>query len=159
MPLALTIAPMVAEDLPEVMEIERVVFPSPWSSGLFLHELKIPFSRLRVARTANGARTLLGYVCWWVVGDEVHLLNLAVRPDCRRGGIGRQLVQLVLDDAVAHDAASISLEVRRENRAALCLYERMGFTERGVRKDYYGRGEHAIIMTRDLRSGPPRPVS
>jgi ribosomal-protein-alanine acetyltransferase len=94
-----------------------------------------------------------------VVGDEVHLLNVAVHPDYRRSGAGRQLVQLVLDDAVAQGAASVSLEVRRENHGARRLYERMGFTERGVRKDYYGRGEDAIIMTRDLGSGPTCLVS
>ncbi len=153
MPAALTVEPMTAADLPQIMEIERLVFPQPWTPGLFLHELKIPFSRSRVVRAANGDRALLGYVCWWVVGDEVHILNLAVHPERQRGGIGRRLVHLVLDDAVQQRAASVSLEVRRDNSAALDLYRSLGFSQSGLRRNYYGRGEDAIIMIRHL--APP----
>ena len=144
---------MVAADLPEVMEIERLAFPNPWSRGLFLHELKLSFSRLHLARSANGARRLLGYVCWWVVGDEVHILNLAVHPDVRQRGTGRTLVQRVLDDAAVHRAVSVSLEVRRDNAPAAALYRSMGFAEVGVRSNYYGQGEDAIIMERRLPPG------
>lgn len=144
------ILPMAAEDLTEVMEIERLVFPKPWSPGLFLHELRIPFSRTRVARTIEEGQRLIGYVCWWVVGDEVHILNIAVHPDVRRCGVGRELVELVLADARAQHVASVSLEVRRDNQAALELYRSLGFSESGVRRNYYGRGEDALIMTRLL---------
>jgi ribosomal-protein-alanine N-acetyltransferase len=139
---------MVAADLPHVLEIERLAFPKPWTPGLFLHELKLDFSRLLLARTNNGARRLLGYVCWWMVGDEVHILNLAVHPDARRSGTGRALVQRVVDDATAHGAVSVSLEVGRSNQAAAALYCSMGFTQAGVRRNYYGEGEDAIIMER-----------
>jgi [ribosomal protein S18]-alanine N-acetyltransferase len=142
--------PMVAADLPHVLEIERLVFPNPWTPGLFLHELKLAFSRLVLARTNNGARRVLGYVCWWVVGDEVHILNLAVHPDARRSGTGRALVQRVVDDAAAHAAVSVSLEVGRGNEAAAALYRSMGFTQTGVRRNYYGEGKDAIIMERRL---------
>jgi ribosomal-protein-alanine N-acetyltransferase len=148
---ALTFAQMVAADLPQVMELERLAFrQQPWTPGLFLHELKLPFSRLQLARTANGDHRLLGYVCWWVIGDEVHILNLAVRPDARRGGTGRALVQRVLDDAVACAAHSVSLEVRPENEAALALYRSLDFSQIGRRRNYYGPGEDAIIMERRL---------
>ena len=152
-PPALVFEPMVAADLPQVLEIERLAFAKPWTAGLFLHELKLSFSRLQLARTANGDRRLLGYVCWWVIGDEVHILNLAVRPDARRGGTGRALVQRVLDDAVASAAGSVSLEVRPENEAALALYRSLGFSQIGRRRNYYGPGEDAIIMERRLGSG------
>ena len=147
---ALVFYPMVAADLPQVMELERLAFPKPWTPGLFLHELKLSFSRLHLARTANGTRRLLGYVCWWLVGDEVHILNLAVHPEARRHGTGRALVQRVLDDAAAHRAASVSLEVRHDNTGALALYRDMGFSEIGLRRNYYGHGEDAIIMERRL---------
>jgi ribosomal-protein-alanine N-acetyltransferase len=149
MPPALEFAPMVAADLPQVMEIERLSFASdPWTPGLFLHELKLDFSRLHLARTADAARQLVGYACWWLVGDEVHILNLAVHPRARGTGAGRALVQRILDDAVGHGAASVSLEVRPENAAALGLYRAMGFSQIGLRKNYYGRGEDAVIMER-----------
>jgi len=148
---ALVFEQMVAADLPQVMEIERLAFPKPWTPGLFLHELKLSFSRLHLARAGHGGRRLLGYACWWLIGDEVHILNLAVHPEARRGGTGRALVQRILDDAGAHDVASVSLEVRTDNAAAAALYRSMGFTAAGVRRNYYGQGEDAIIMTRQLR--------
>ncbi|MGH7787807.1 MAG: ribosomal protein S18-alanine N-acetyltransferase [Candidatus Binatia bacterium] len=157
-PAALVFTQMVAADLPQVMEIERLAFPQPWTPGLFLHELKLSFSRLHLARTANGGRDLLGYVCWWLVGDEVHILNLAVHPDARRGGTGRALVQRVIDDATAHGAVSVSLEVRRENEAAAVLYRSLGFHPAGLRKNYYGQGEDAVIMTKDLPSAASPPA-
>ena len=149
MPPALEFAPMVAADLPQVMEVERLSFASdPWTPGLFLHELKLDFSRLHLARTADAARRLVGYACWWLVGDEVHILNLAVHPEARGTGAGRALVQRILDDAIGHGATSVSLEVRPENAAALGLYRAMGFDQIGLRKNYYGRGEDAVIMER-----------
>ena len=139
---------MGREDLDAVMEIERRSFPQPWSPGLFLHELKVPFSKTILARTPNGANDLLGYVCRWLVGDEVHILNLAVRPDRRSGGVGRALVELIVQEADERGASMITLEVRRENAAAIALYRSFGFTERGVRRNYYGLGHDAIIMSR-----------
>ena len=144
---------MVAADLPQVMELERLSFDKPWTPGLFLHELKLSFSRLHLARTSNGSRRLVGYVCWWVVGEEVHILNLAVHPSSRRSGTGRALVQRVLNDAATHRAASVSLEVRHDNQAALRLYGGMGFTASGLRRNYYGQGEDAVIMERRLGLG------
>jgi ribosomal-protein-alanine N-acetyltransferase len=150
---------MTAGDLGEVMEIERLAFDSPWTTGLFLHELKLPFSRLVVARTSNGNRKLIGYACWWRVGDEVHIHNLAVHPDYRRSGVGRALVQLLLDEAVKNHVQSVSLEVRHDNAAARGLYRSFGFTERGVRKHYYGRGEDAVVMTRELARPDPGSIA
>jgi [ribosomal protein S18]-alanine N-acetyltransferase len=156
---ALVFEQMLAADLPQVMEIERLAFPNPWTPGLFLHELKLSFSRLHLARSNNGKRHLLGYVCWWLVGDEVHILNLAVHPDARRSGTGRALIQRVLDDAAAHHAASVSLEVRRDNEPAAGLYGSMGFRAAGVRRNYYGPGEDAIIMERRLAPAANDPPS
>jgi len=139
---------MRPEDLDAVMEIERRSFPEPWSPGLFLHELKVPFSKTLLAYGENGSTDLAGYVCRWLVGDEVHILNLAVCPTRRNCGVGRALVQAVLQEADTKGAAVVTLEVRRENSAAMALYRGLGFSERGVRKNYYGRGKDALIMSR-----------
>ncbi|MEO8603535.1 MAG: ribosomal protein S18-alanine N-acetyltransferase [bacterium] len=151
MAAALVFEPMVAADLPQVMELERLSFPvQPWTPGLFLHELKLDFSRLELARSGDAARRLIGYACWWLVGEEIHILNLAVHPDVRRSGAGRALVQRVLDDAAAQGATSVSLEVRHDNAAGAALYRALGFTQIGLRKHYYGHGVNALIMERKL---------
>ena len=144
----ITFSTMGVEDLDAVMEIERCSFPEPWTPGLFLHELKVPFSKTVLARTANGSHALAGYICRWLVGDEVHILNLAVHPNYRERRLGRTLVELVLDEAEQHHARLITLEVRRENTAATALYRSLGFSERGVRRNYYGSGHDALIMSR-----------
>ena len=102
-------SPMETGDLDAVLEIERRSFPTPWSAGLFLHELKIPFSKTTLARLTNGTTRVVGYVCRWLVGDEVHILNLAVDPDLRRAGIGRALVDLVLAEAATAGVRSVTL--------------------------------------------------
>jgi ribosomal-protein-alanine N-acetyltransferase len=115
---------------------------------LFLHELKVPFSRTTLIRAGNGTRTTLGYVCRWLVGDEAQILNLAVHPDHRGRGMGRQLVEFVIAEAEAAGIGTVTLEVGRENEAARSLYRRLGFVDTGVRRDYYGHGGDAIIMSR-----------
>jgi len=142
---------MRAEDLDAVMEVERSCFADPWSPGLFLHELKIPFSRIVLVRWRSASGELLGYLCRWLVGDEVHILNIAVRPEWRGRGIGRALVELLLREADERGATMITLEVRRGNAEAIGLYGSYGFRETGVRRNYYGRGDDALIMTRTLR--------
>ncbi len=82
----------------------------------------------------------------------MHILNLAVHPDRRQMGIGRALVETVVREADAHGARIVTLEVRRENAAAIALYRALGFTECGVRRHYYGRGHDALIMSRARRA-------
>jgi ribosomal-protein-alanine N-acetyltransferase len=146
---SLCFTPMHSADIDAVMEIERRSFPEPWTPGLFLHELKIPFSKTILAR--RGAE-IVGYICRWLVGDEVHILNLAVRPEARGGGIGRALVSLVMAEAEQVAARVVTLEVRRENDGAIALYRTFGFTQRGIRRNYYARGQDALVMSRELRA-------
>jgi len=146
----LSIEPMSGEDVPEVLGIERSVFRYPWTKGMFLHELKIPFSRSCVVRLCDGSHKLAGYVCWWGVGDEAEILNLAVDPTCRRLGIARALLDRVKSDARARGATAVHLEVERDNTAARRLYESLGFSESGLRRNYYAPGVDALTMTRRL---------
>jgi ribosomal-protein-alanine N-acetyltransferase len=140
-------SPMTVADLDEVMEIERRSFPAPWSRGLFLHELKVPFSTTILARADEDPHLLLGYVCWWLVGDEIQILNVAVDPAQRQQGAGRTLVALVMQEAAEKPVRTVTLEVRRDNAAAIALYRSFGFAETGARRHYYGRGEDALVMT------------
>lgn len=139
---------MVPEDLAEITRIERSCFPKPWSESVFTQELNNPVSRIWVAR--SGGKRILGYICRWLVGAEVHILNLAVDPQARRRGIGRRLLSRVLREARLQGASMVWLEVRRGNSAAYWLYRRAGFVEVGERRNYYGRGEDAVVMRLDL---------
>ena len=144
--------PMRGADLAAVMEIERHSFATPWTTGLFLHEMAVEFSRQVVARRRRGGR-IVGYACWWVVAGEVHVLTVAVHPRFRLRGVGRALVRHLLDDGAAAGATVAGLEVRADNRAAIALYAACGFAPVGERRDYYGAGEHAVLMDCSLPAG------
>jgi ribosomal-protein-alanine N-acetyltransferase len=142
---------MRVEDLPAVIAIEQASFPSPWTAALFLHELGVSFSRVVLARAEDAPDAeILGYSCRWIVADEVHVMNVATAPEHRRHGVATALLAEVLREAEAMHMASVTLEVRRSNAPARALYSSLGFEEAGVRRDYYGRGEDALIMRRML---------
>ncbi len=134
-------------DLPAIMEIERLAFAQPWSLDSFERELSLPFSRLIVASPmARGASPLAGYLCRWLVADECHILNVAVRPGMRRRGIAERMMSDAITEAKAKNAQVVTLEVRRSNLAARRLYRKFAFEERRLRIGYYGSGEDAIVM-------------
>ncbi len=135
---------MVPSDLPEVVAIERASFPNPWTGPLFLQELQVGFSRTIVARAADGA--IAGYLCRWLVADEIHVLNVAVAPSARGQGLGAALMRHVLAEASTCRVTAVTLEVRRSNTAGRRLYDAFGFEEVGSRPNYYGRGEDALIL-------------
>ena len=123
---SLSLDRMRPEDLDEVLAIERASFSMPWSRGAFLYEMQQNrVARCLVARD-EGMR-VAGYLCLWEVSDEIHIANVAVRPDSRRQGIARSLLRTVLDDARARRFKLVVLEVRPSNRHAVTLYESFGF--------------------------------
>ena len=149
-----TFSDMQPQDLRQVLEIERCSFDNPWTSALFLQELRIPFSRILVVRPAGGPHEpIVGYLCRWFVADEIHVLNVAVHPQYRRLGLGAVLLGEAMREARSGQAEAVTLEVRRSNEAAQRLYAGFGFEEVGVRRNYYGRGEDALIMRLPLRRG------
>jgi ribosomal-protein-alanine N-acetyltransferase len=96
-------------------------------------------------------RQLAGFLCRWLVADECHILNVAVHPELRRGGIAMALMAEAIDEAKAKNIRLVTLEVRRSNVAARSLYRKLNFEERRLRTNYYGPGEDAIVM--ELRLG------
>lgn len=140
---------MVRVDLDSVLAIERASFPTPWSRGAFLYELE----QNRVARcwVARVSREVVGYLCLWEVGSELHVTNLAVHPAWRQRGVARTLLGAILEDARRRRLTLAVLEVRPTNWEARGLYERFGFRVVGRRKGYYpDTGEDALIMQADL---------
>lgn len=108
-------------------------------------ELTRPWAHLRAAHDAAGALT--GYLIFWHVVDELHLLNVVVDPRARRAGIGRALMGDLLTYAKEHSIARVLLEVRVSNAPAIAMYRGYGFTEFNTRERYYSDGEDALEMS------------
>lgn len=139
-------------DLDEVLEIERASFFTPWSKELFKQELSLPQARSFVA--VDSMDGILGYLCFWIVADEVHILNLAVHPEYRRRGIATLLLEYSIDYSGKEGAREITLEVRRSNYKAIGLYRNFQFRPQGIRRGYYSdTGEDAVIMSRKVGEG------
>lgn len=158
MPMAIQIRDASADDLPRIIEIEQAAFPTPWSIASFERELTLPFSRIIVALSGDlgdapaadplppDRETIVGFLCRWLIADECHVLNIAVRPDQRRNGVATQLISAAIAEARDSGAEVVTLEVRRSNLAARQLYRKFDFEERRLRRHYYGPGEDAIVM-------------
>lgn len=138
-------------DLPAMHRIERAGHLYPWSERVFM-------DCIRSGYYLDGAMQddhLLGFAVVMPILNEWHILNLCVDPTVHRRGVGRYLMNYVLDQAVKSDIASLWLEVRIGNTAARRLYETLGFEQVGLRKGYYpakeGR-EDALVLTRVLVS-------
>lgn len=150
--VSLFIERMHASDLDEVLPIERASFTMPWSRGAFLYEME----QNQVARcfVLREAGRLVGYICLWEVADELHVTNIAVRPDARRRGFGRTLLGRTLEDARGRGLRLVVLEVRPSNIEARSLYESFGFRVVGRRRGYYyDTGEDALVMEATLGKG------
>ncbi|HEY2106849.1 MAG TPA: ribosomal protein S18-alanine N-acetyltransferase [Candidatus Binataceae bacterium] len=135
-------------DLPRVLDIERLSFAQPWSLASFRREISLSFSRvmLAVMDEGEGGVGIAGYLCRWLVAGESHILNVATHPDFRHLGVGTALMAAAVSEAYARKASLMILEVRRSNLEARRLYRRFGFEERRLRRNYYGPGEDALVM-------------
>ena len=144
---------MLSNDIPEVMEIERASFSSPWSEGMFRKELLSPISYSLVALIDDEMRSgeVAGYINFWIVADEIHLNNVAVKKNMKRKGIATSLLQAMFGTGRQADAPRATLEVRVSNSAAIALYNKFKFVVKGIRPRYYNdTQEDALIMWADI---------
>ncbi|MCK4951131.1 MAG: ribosomal protein S18-alanine N-acetyltransferase [Gammaproteobacteria bacterium] len=141
--------PMREEDLDAVMEIEKAVYPSPWTVGIFRDCMRVGYYCQVLER--NGLLEAYGALSHGA--GEAHILNLCVHPKSQRQGLGRIMLKNLIDAAKRLSAEIVLLEVRPSNKVAVRLYLSMGFNEAGCRKDYYphekGR-EDALIFAMNL---------
>jgi ribosomal-protein-alanine N-acetyltransferase len=156
---------MLVGDIPQVVAIDRLSFPLPWSESTYRREISDnanshflvawrpgragpPARGLKALLRRDPPRQVLGYIGFWHVVDEAHISTLAVRPDVRRQGVGDCLLRGMLDKARALGARMATLEVRVSNLDAQRLYARHGFIEVGRRKAYYrDNQEDALLLT------------
>ena len=138
------------DDLDAIMQIESTIYSHPWTRGNFSDSLNSGYS----AWVLKADQKMIGYALLMMVLDEAHLLNLSVAKQQQKQGLGRYLLQHMLQIAKNHKAANMFLEVRPSNISAIALYEKLGFCEIAVRRGYYsadpakfksGR-EDAILM-------------
>ncbi|MGN8888738.1 ribosomal protein S18-alanine N-acetyltransferase [Blautia sp. HCP28S3_G10] len=142
----MTFREMLVEDLDQVVEIENSLFSVPWSKeGFFTFLIKDESMFFVVEEKGK----ILGYCSMQIVLDEGDILNVAVRRERQKEGIGYFLVDSMLMMAEARGVRTVHLEVREGNDTARRLYQRLGFTEDGLRKNYYTNPlENAVLMTR-----------
>ena len=147
------IVPMKPGDLDEIMEIEKVSFRAPWSRQVFVEELEREWAHVDVLRPRAAPSKVIAFVNYWLVRDEVHVLNVATHPEARRQGHAARLIEHVIAFAHRQKCRYLTLEVRRSNQPAIRLYRKYGFRPVGIRPNYYGEdNEDAIVMLLELEA-------
>jgi [ribosomal protein S18]-alanine N-acetyltransferase len=141
-------------DVDAIMGIESLSFSTPWPRSAFVGEIKAhSWSHVFVAELGD---TIVGFMIYWTVVGEIHLLNLAVHPSMRTKGIGTLMVERLIANAREQAQQEIILERRESNHTARRLYERFGFRNVTRRKGYYAdNGEDAIVMNLTLEDSDP----
>lgn len=139
------IEPMQQKDIDSVVNISILSFPSPWSKESFENELtNNKYARYLVAHKDG---VVVGYGGMWIILDESHVTNIAVHPEYRGIGIGKAILDAMINVCKTNSIPSITLEVRVSNKIAQNMYEEFGFKNEGIRKKYYhDTGEDGIIM-------------
>ena len=149
------VEPATVEALQDILQIEEACFSAPWTRKMLEAELSgNPFAHFLLAKVVTpgeaGSVPIVGYVCFWIVFEELRLMNLAVIGSMRRKGIARALVIQALDVGVAQAAMRAILEVRASNHAAHALYRSLGFRDVTTRPTYYINPiEDALLMDLD----------
>lgn len=138
------------EQLEKIEEIEKACFSMPWTIEQLRSQMKDSQHEFIAALDDEGR--VLGYVGMMYILDEGYISNVAVAPEARRQGIGRDLIKELMARAAVLGLAFVTLEVRCSNAAAIALYEKQGFVPVGKRKNYYDfPREDAILMTHFLK--------
>lgn len=135
---------MTKKHIDDVLEVEHLSLKSPWSKNMFLEELSGKFAMYCVATENDKAVAYMGMHC---VCGEGHITNIAVHPDFRREGIASNLINHFINYAKKNNFELLTLEVRESNIPAIECYKKFGFTEVGLRKNYYEHKENAVLMT------------
>ena len=141
----MTIRPMRAPDVGDVVAIEHASYQFPWSEGIFRDCLRVGY----ICRVATVGRVLMGYGVMSTGAGEAHILNVCVGESFRCRGLGRHLMLALIERAAAVGVREAFLEVRPSNTAAIRLYLSMGFVQLGMRRGYYqavgGRADAAVL--------------
>jgi ribosomal-protein-alanine N-acetyltransferase len=170
-----TIRPMEPGDVPMVVAIERLSFPTPWPASAFLYELRQTRSQYYTLLKPTAGRTtaarqgwrhwlhrisglpeegpVIGYVGFRFQGDEAHISTIAVHPDWRGEGLGELLLLTAIEKSLQQRVSRVTLEVRVSNDVAGRLYRKYGFQSQDTLVRYYRDGEDAQLMAVEINGG------
>ena len=152
----LEIDEMKEADLDQIIDIEKRSFAAPWSKRLFRETISFPLSFNLVIRKKVD-NEVVGYANFYVIGDEVQVLNIAVDPESRKKGYAASLLDYAISVLSAEKPKDFFLEVRTSNADAIRLYEGLGFKRVGIRKKYYREtNEDALVMHLKAEHGTDR---
>lgn len=144
------IQPMNQSHIPQIVALEELCFSDPWSENAFFSELQNPLSLWLVAEDEN--HTVAGYIGSQTVIDASDIMNVAVAPQYRNHGIATALIDRLCAQLIKQGALSVALEVRCTNLPAISLYNKLGFEQVGVRRNYYRNPrEDALILRKEIR--------
>ena len=138
---------MTLEHIPQIVDLEKYCFSDPWSTNSIASELD---NKLAFWLVATDEDRVAGYIGSQTVMDETDMMNVAVHPDFRRKGIAEALVNALVGNLQRMGSHCLTLEVRVTNVPAIALYEKLGFSEIGRRKNYYRNPrEDALILRKE----------
>ena len=142
---------MTADDIGQVLEVERACFSEPWSADAFSATLLLPYAHYYVAEIEGdgGEPRIIGECGVRDIVGEGEITNVAVLPQCRGYGIASQMLGILLEESVQNGMTAFTLEVRAGNGPAIALYRKFGFETEGIRAGFYEKPvEDALIMWR-----------
>ncbi len=141
---------MRLSDIPAVMAIEILAFPTPWKASAYEYEItsnRLANYQVLTAQLGDRPEKLIGYAGFWMMGGEAHISTIAVNPNWQGRGLGELLLLNLLDLTLDQKASLVTLEVRRGNVIAQALYSKYRFLIVGERPRYYQGKEDALLMT------------
>lgn len=142
---------MVEQDIPSVVAIEEEAFATPWTVEIFQHEMSGNAYAHYIVAVEEEEEEVIGHCGMWIVLDECHITNVAVRKRLRGHGIGEKLMSEAIELCKEMNVKLMTLEVRMSNHTAQNLYRKLGFQDGGIRKNYYTDDrENALVMWVEL---------
>ena len=142
------IIPAELYHLEEIITIENSAFNNPWTKNQIKNDILSDTDSENWVYIMD--EQVAGYIFGWIIHDEFHLNNIAVHPEYLRRSIGKELIRHIISRVISHDIKVILLEVSANDISVQECYKSLGFTQKGIRKDYYSKGDDAILYNLDL---------
>ena len=144
------IIPAQLHHLNDIIFIEKSAFNQPWTKNQFLNDIQSKLDSENWVYVID--ELVAGYIFGWIIQGEFHLNNIAVHPEYLQRSIGKNLIQHIIARVILRNIGVILLEVSAENIPARKCYQSLGFNQMGIRKDYYSKGDDAILYNLELNT-------